>query len=221
MLALLIIVSRLRWAVACLSRLIRLIDAKRGQGSTLAIASEQGTLELVNTRQRPPWEPGLCSTETASTPSPELLHTEPPRTVITAHSNAVLDIAWSSDDTNIATASGDHTAKIFCPQSQALLHTLQGHTSTLKCVKWNPNHRDLLTTAGRDGCIMLWDLRQPTKDGRLGPMLSIEGAHDPRAHGHAASARNKGRDLSARSVTSVVYLPASPQHLISSGSNDG
>ncbi|KAL8653811.1 MAG: hypothetical protein Q9226_003694, partial [Calogaya cf. arnoldii] len=75
------------------------------------------------------------------------------------HTNAILDLAFSRDDLRLATASGDQTSRIIDMPTQRTVHTLVGHTSSLKQVMFQPNSSDVIATSGRDGSVRLWDLR--------------------------------------------------------------
>ncbi|KAL8767010.1 MAG: hypothetical protein Q9209_006364 [Squamulea sp. 1 TL-2023] len=75
------------------------------------------------------------------------------------HTNAVLDLAFSMDDLILATASGDQTSQIIDMPTQRAIHTLVGHTSSLKQVTFQPNCSNVIATSSRDGSVRLWDLR--------------------------------------------------------------
>ncbi|KAF8520119.1 WD40-repeat-containing domain protein [Gautieria morchelliformis] len=180
-------------------------DAKRGGVAVLAVATQDGTVELLNVGKRRDWD------------------FEPQRTVIQVHSNAVLDAKWRMDDQYLATSSGDSTTRITCVASQKSLAVLAHHTCSVKSLDWNPDHADLLSTAGRDGNICVWDLRTATQSkttdnsSALAPVMVIPHAHcDARPRGKMAKSRT-----TVKTVTSVLYLPQSSQQLISSGSFDG
>ncbi|TFY53510.1 hypothetical protein EVJ58_g9416 [Rhodofomes roseus] len=202
--------------------------AKSGQTPLLAIATEQGSIHVVNTRTRRDWE---C---------------EPPRTVLTPHANGVFDIKWSPSDKLLATASGDHSVRIstLAPDvspEDSILHVLHGHTGTVKCVAWNPAYDgEVLCTGGRDGGICVWDLRvgerrtstrRMTRSGAgyeaeeseaLQPVLSIPGAHEDGKLSKPRGRKGKGMLAAAmRSITSLAYIPGCPHTLVSSGSYDG
>ncbi|KAH9843990.1 WD40-repeat-containing domain protein, partial [Rhodofomes roseus] len=203
-------------------------SAKSGQTPLLAIATEQGSIHVVNTRTRRDWE---C---------------EPPRTVLTPHANGVFDIKWSPSDKLLATASGDHSVRIstLAPDvspEDSILHVLHGHTGTVKCVAWNPAYDgEVLCTGGRDGGICVWDLRvgerrtstrRMTRSGAgyeaeeseaLQPVLSIPGAHEDGKPSKPRGRKGKGMLAAAmRSITSLAYIPGCPHTLVSSGSYDG
>lgn len=146
-------------------------------------------------------------------------YSEHPRTKLEVHRNGIFDVKWSLCDTLLATVSGDHTARITDVRAEKTLHILKGHSSTVKCVVWDPNHPELLSTAGRDGCISLWDVREKSgKDGHLSPVIGVSWAHEQQA----GKPTRKGKATSAaRSVTSLLYLPYSPYEIVSSGSTDG
>ncbi|EJD01031.1 WD40 repeat-like protein [Fomitiporia mediterranea MF3/22] len=185
--------------------------SKRGQSLTLAVATEQGTVDILNTKKRQDWDP------------------EPSRTTLQIHNNGIFDVKWSPSDARIATASGDRTVAITDPNSSggtALYSLNGGHFHTVKCVAWDPASNNLLVSGGRDGCIFLWDLRtsgagnseQGESDGRWKPVLSFPYAHEV-VPGKAAK---RGRtSLAPKSVTSIAYLPDSSHEIVSSGSSDG
>jgi denticleless len=152
---------------------------------------------------------------------------EPPPTTWQPHTNGIFDIKWNSSDTLLATASGDQSTRISCLTTTATTHVLRGHTSTVKCVTWDPNHKDMLSTGGRDGAVCVWDLRvgegrSADGDGTetLRPVMMIPGAHE--TAGSKGMRKRKGKTVPmAKSVTSLVYPDTEPYGLISGGSFDG
>lgn len=54
------------------------------------------------------------------------------------HSNNVTDLAWSRDDTYLATCSLDNTIIIWNPKTGQQVTTLQAHESYVKGVAWDP-----------------------------------------------------------------------------------
>ncbi|KAG6903357.1 hypothetical protein C0995_013110 [Termitomyces sp. Mi166 len=180
--------------------------AKNGSIPILAIATEQGTVHLVNTSRRKDWD------------------AEPPRTTLQAHQNGVFDVKWNNDDTLLATCSGDQSTHIACVTKETVIYALRGHTSTVKCAAWDPSNVNLLSTGGRDGAIYLWDLRiAGIKDEEGGPtvlkpVISIPGAHED----STSKMRRRGKKTPApRSVTSLLYPEIGTYGLVSSGSFDG
>ncbi|KZP12082.1 WD40 repeat-like protein [Athelia psychrophila] len=180
--------------------------AKQGGKPLLAIATEQGSVHIIDTSKRRDWD------------------YEPQRTTLQPHDNGTFDIKWNHNDTLLASVSGDLTTQISCVESQRSLYALNGHTSTVKCVVWDPEHRELLSTGGRDGVIHVWDLR--TESARrnhndvptLTPVLRIADAHE---EGPKGKVRKKKSTAANRTVTSLTYAAGQPYNLISSGSNDG
>ncbi|KAB5539964.1 hypothetical protein PHYPO_G00095410 [Pangasianodon hypophthalmus] len=108
-----------------------------GQGSTLAVANEEGIVSLYNTERR-------------STVLKEWL----------AHDNAVFDIAWVPGANSLVTASGDQTARLWDVISGELLGSFKGHQCSLKSVAFPKQEKAVFCTGGRDGNIMLWDMRR-------------------------------------------------------------
>ncbi|KAJ7507500.1 cell division cycle protein cdt2 [Mycena galericulata] len=180
-------------------------SARSGGNPLLAVATEQGTVYIINTSKRRDWDP------------------DPVHTTLQPHENGIFDVKWNSADTLLVTASGDRSARISDSETGALLQTLRGHNSTVKCVSWDPSHRDLLSTGGRDGLVCIWDLRVGENRERsdLLPVLNISGAHEDM--GPSGKRKTpKGKNASVpRTVTSLLYSGANPYQLISSGSSDG
>jgi WD40 repeat protein len=76
-----------------------------------------------------------------------------------AHSNAVMDVQFSADDTYIATGSGDQTAQIIDARTQQCIHVLAKHKSSVKQVRFQPGDDKIVATSSRDGAVQIWDLR--------------------------------------------------------------
>lgn len=158
--------------------------------------------------------------------SPSVLHSEPARSTLEVHENGIFDIKWSPDDRVLATASGDHSIRICDPHAWRgePLHVLRGHSSTVKCLAWDPNNKDLLASAGRDGRIFLWDLREPHRQEDAMDVDDDTDVFKPTAtvsYAHESVAGKPGRKgrtvLAARAVTSLVYSPTSSYEVISGG----
>lgn len=71
------------------------------------------------------------------------------------HHNAVMDLAFSSNDYLLATASGDQTTRIVDMRTQQTRLILSGHTSSVKQVRWQPGNDSMLATSSRDGMFFL------------------------------------------------------------------
>ncbi|KAI0650098.1 WD40 repeat-like protein [Trametes meyenii] len=187
--------------------------AKRGSTPHLAVATEQGTVDIFNTYRRDDWD------------------VDPQRVTVQPHGNGVFDVKWSPSDTHIATASGDHSIRITSlessvPSHNRTLHVLRGHEGTVKSVAWDPAHDGaVLCTGGRDGWICLWDLRvgERTEAGDIAPVLSIPRAHD--LEGKTSKTKStRGKLVPAaplQSITHLLYTDTHPYGIISSCASDG
>ena len=150
------------------------------------------------------------------------VYTEPQRTVLVAHCNAVFDVKWHPNDEYIATASGDQSVVISSVRQETRLATLAGHTQSAKCLTWEPESGNILCSGGRDGSILIWDLRvgenwrMSTDRGELGPSLVI-----PQAHKDVGTRCTPSGRKVARSITSLTYATGTPYSVISSGAFDG
>ncbi|XP_063774318.1 denticleless protein homolog [Pseudophryne corroboree] len=144
-----------------------------------------------------------------------------------AHTNAVFDLAWVPEEHKLVTASGDQTAKIFDVKAGELIGECRGHQCSLKSVAFSKFEKAVFSTGGRDGNIMLWDMRCTKKDGFYRQVNQITGAHNaldkqtplkvkkrkPAVRGLAPSVDSQ------QSVTVVVFQD---EHtIISAGAVDG
>lgn len=146
------------------------------------------------------------------------------------HHNAVMDIAFCSDDYILATASGDQTARVVDMHSQQTMCILTGHKSSVKQVRFAPNDDNILTTSARDGCVQIWDLRCGGKSAvqnwrvSAGPRVNGDGRVEPEArygrslevgYGHRTAKRQyevENRD--ELSITSFQHLRDGREHMI-------
>eukprot|EP00771_Trimastix_marina_P002067 gnl/Trimastix_PCT/3178.p1 GENE.gnl/Trimastix_PCT/3178~~gnl/Trimastix_PCT/3178.p1 ORF type:complete len:365 (+),score=33.53 gnl/Trimastix_PCT/3178:47-1141(+) len=116
----------------------------------------------------------------AAPPSPE----DPARTLadpvlesqFTAHDMYILRAIYSPTFRHIATASADHTAKIWNTEDNTLDRTLRSHTMWVWDCAFNPDGT-LLATASADRKAILWDLTTgralQTYQGHTKPIVSL------------------------------------------------
>ncbi|KAI9754903.1 MAG: hypothetical protein M4579_004503 [Chaenotheca gracillima] len=111
--------------------------------SLVAIGDEDGGIRLLESGKD--GKPGF---------SEPYLHFMP-------HYNAILDLAFSSDDLLLATASGDQSAQVIDMPTRRVISTIAGHSSSVKQVRFQPGHgmNNVLATSSRDGSVQIWDLR--------------------------------------------------------------
>ncbi|TVY36695.1 Cell division cycle protein [Lachnellula subtilissima] len=83
------------------------------------------------------------------------------------HTNAIIDMCFTDDDTFLATASGDSTARVVDMTTQTTIGIFGNHVASLKQVRFQPgaNNKSVLATSSRDGSVQLWDLRCKGRDG--------------------------------------------------------
>ena len=117
----------------------------------MAIGDEEGGVRLLESGKDK--EPGFDKTYLSFHP----------------HTNAVLDLAFSSDDLLLATASGDQTCEIIDMPTQRSVYSLAGHSSSVKQVCFQPGtSNNIVATSSRDGSVQIWDLRCKGSDGPSG-----------------------------------------------------
>lgn len=114
------------------------------------------------------------------------------------HSNAIIDLAFSDDDTLLATASGDQTGKVIDMVTQTPISVLGHHSASLKQIRFQPGRgsNSVLATSSRDGSVQIWDLRC-----RGGPAVEI---HDP-VERDASLGYRAPRTVNAGCVVNSIY----------------
>ncbi|MEQ1718121.1 MAG: WD40 repeat domain-containing protein, partial [Hyphomicrobium sp.] len=75
--------------------------------------------------------------------------------VLLGHSAAVIQCAFSADAQRLVTGSTDHTARVWDPQSGALLFTLRSHTGYVNTVSFSPDGK-LIVTGSHDKTACIW-----------------------------------------------------------------
>ncbi|KAG9284317.1 hypothetical protein G9A89_007472 [Geosiphon pyriformis] len=178
-------------------------------GSLLAVADEEGTISLIDSR----WD--------------NRIEMEQSRTRFNAHNNAIFDIQWSLDDRTLATASGDQSARLWDVETKECTAIFQGHTCSIKSIAAHPESPFIWATASRDGNIRIWDSRKnplKTVDGELhlNSTLTISSPHSPMTSSkkNRLSDPNPIRSTPTNSVTGVQFLKHA-NHLATSGAVDG
>lgn len=144
-----------------------------------------------------------------------------------AHNNAIFDIAWSSTDPRLVTASGDQSAALWDIRTATCLASFKHHRCSLKSISFRPWDGHVFATGARDGSIMIWDDRckkRGTGSGQL-PIASISDAHMDQKKTKTQPKRRKklASNLptidSSQSVSVVLFQKEDT--LLSAGSADG
>ncbi|XP_055528288.1 protein lethal(2)denticleless [Wyeomyia smithii] len=115
-----------------------------GNEHILAIANEDGKVAIQDTNL-PNKEPG----------GERALEGEQ------CHLNAVFDIEWMPGDMKLVSASGDHTARLWELTESKLVSSqvFNGHSRSVKTASFRRTDPAVFATGGRDGVIVLWDIR--------------------------------------------------------------
>ncbi|KAK5344630.1 hypothetical protein LTR61_011603, partial [Exophiala xenobiotica] len=108
------------------------------------------------------------------------------------HSAWVRSVAFSPDSTRLASASEDHTVKIWDGSSGACLQTLEGHSFEISSVAFSPDSTRL-ASASRDRTVKIWD-------GSSGACLKTLEGHSASVSSGACLKTLEGHSASIRSV---------------------
>ncbi|KAI9594602.1 WD40-repeat-containing domain protein [Syncephalis fuscata] len=176
-------------------------------GKLLAVSDESGHITLLDTRYT-------------------LRESESRVKQWDAHKNSIFNFQWSWDDTCIATGAGDQLVKLWDVETNRLLGIFDGHKGTVKSVVFHPTEPSIFATSGRDGNVLLWDMRcmAVASDDEFchhRPANRIANANARVSE--VAGGRKRRRTLTDlhKSVSSVVFLKHHDHLLASAGASDG
>ncbi|KAK7271655.1 hypothetical protein RJT34_27734 [Clitoria ternatea] len=164
----------------------------------LALSDEDGYVNLFDTRRRFP----VAATFEENAEDAKICDW-------VSHHNAVFDVCWIKEDTQILTASGDQTMKVWDVQEKTCLGVLTGHTGSVKSMCPHPTNADIVVSGSRDGSFRLWDLRcksmSRTRRGDLSNNICSTTVVQ-RAHLSSQATRGRRGKVPSMSVTSVLCL---------------
>ena len=140
-------------------------------GTTLASASDDGTVKLWNVNTRTNITTfGHRSDSVAFSPDGTTLASGGGNTVklwdiasqtniatFTGHSARIPSLAFSPNGTILASGSRDDTVKLWDVATQTFITTLQGHTSDVNSVAFSPDGT-ILASGSADSTVKLWDV---------------------------------------------------------------
>ncbi|RAL47155.1 hypothetical protein DM860_014049 [Cuscuta australis] len=121
-----------------------------------------------------------------------------------AHENAIFDICWNQEDSNILTASGDQSIKVWDANEQKCVSALMGHTGSVKSLCVHPTNHNIIVSGSRDGSFALWDLRCYNSSCQRLCILPVAMVRE--AHVSPCLSRGRRKKASSMSITSVLHL---------------
>ncbi|MCJ1404878.1 hypothetical protein MMC11_008104 [Xylographa trunciseda] len=173
-------------------RALPFCTASCNTNSLVAIGDEEGGVRLLESSKDK--EPGFDKTYLSFQP----------------HTNAVLDLTFSSDDLLLATASGDQTSEIIDMPTQRSIYSLAGHSSSVKQVRFQPgSSNNIVATSSRDGSVQIWDLRCKGSDG---PSSRRKVSFEGNTENSASNVSSMPRKIWARPINSIYDAHAFRNH---------
>lgn len=121
----------------------------------------------------------------------------------------VYDVRWSVGDSYIACAGGEGMTSVHDVEHGRVTARLLGHDGAVKCVEWSTTIPGALYTGGRDGDVIIWDVRCP---GSRQLALRMQETH---------LAKERPSTPQTNSVTSLVQRDIGQKELVSSSCKDG
>ncbi|KAL5210150.1 hypothetical protein ABZP36_005773 [Zizania latifolia] len=163
----------------------------------LAVADEDGYVGLYDTRRRLPSSSSYLE-RSAETKMSDWV----------AHNNAIFDVCWIKEGSQLLTASGDQTVKIWTVEDKKCLGVLSGHTGSVKTLSCHSSNPELIVSGSRDGSFALWDLRcDPKNPNGHRESCLMSSAVVKQAHSPVQMNRTRSRSkVASTSITSVLYL---------------
>ena len=79
--------------------------------------------------------------------------------VIKGHKNAILDMKWSNDDSQILTASADKTIGMFDISTERKTKKFTGHEAIVNSIDVSRRGLEMIASVSDDASIKLWDSR--------------------------------------------------------------
>jgi WD40 repeat protein len=81
--------------------------------------------------------------------------------------NSIFDFDWCTSDSKLISASGSAKCIMYSIEKLVQEYTFTGHCKSVKCVKQAFYNDNLFASCGRDGMILLWDIRERNKNEEL------------------------------------------------------
>ncbi|PSB42555.1 hypothetical protein C7B67_25100, partial [filamentous cyanobacterium Phorm 6] len=114
------------------------------------------SLKAVVQMQRTPWVDANTHTYVELSLLNTVSNVAAPNT-LGGHKEGVNAVSFSPNGKLLATASSDHTVKLWDTSTGKQINTLSGHTDSVNTVRFSPNGK-LLATASDDKTVKLWDI---------------------------------------------------------------
>ncbi|KAL5477297.1 hypothetical protein EMCRGX_G024074 [Ephydatia muelleri] len=172
-------------------------------GHLLAVGDEDGLVRLLDTRKR-------------------ATHPQFVRKEISAHKSPVFDLAWIPGTNHLVTGSGDLSVAIWDLVNGSLMAQMKSHAASVRAVQVNKFDPSVFASAGRDGNILVWDVRCNKRGVEHKPVNSLFKAHsipERNKSPRTPISRNSSIAESKFGVTGLVFLP--DNKLASAGAADG
>ncbi|MEZ4706892.1 MAG: WD40 repeat domain-containing protein [Caldilineaceae bacterium] len=151
------------WALLNSQEARRQRDIARS-GQLAALARNELTVDHYDSALLLAAAAGRMASTDAAFNAMRLAMSRPARTevIMVGHSKPINDAAWSPDESQVATASDDATARTWDARSGEVLHLFAPHGGQVTKVRWSSDGAHILTACA-DGIARLWDAR----NGRL------------------------------------------------------
>ncbi|MEG4142576.1 nSTAND1 domain-containing NTPase [Microcoleus sp. Pol7_B1] len=143
------------WWRAAINQIYSLAQYSDGLLNLDGTKALKTSLKAVVQMRRTPWVDANTHTYVELSLLNTVSNVAAPNT-LGGHTERVSAISFSPNGKLLATASSDHTVKLWDTSTGQQIHTLSGHTDSVNAVRFSPNGK-LLATASDDKTVKLWD----------------------------------------------------------------
>ncbi|MEG4121511.1 CHAT domain-containing protein, partial [Microcoleus sp. N9_B4] len=143
------------WWRAAINQIYSLAQYSDGLLNLDGTKALKTSLKAVVQMRRTPWVDANTQTYVELSLLNTVSNVAAPNT-LGGHANSVNRVSFSPNGTLLATASSDHTVKLWDTSTGKQINTLSGHTDSVVAVSFSPNGK-LLATASDDKTVKLWD----------------------------------------------------------------
>ena len=83
------------------------------------------------------------------------------------HHKSIFNVEWVSNEERILSSSGDTISSLWDVESHKIIYVFSGHFASIKTAKEDPQNPNIFCSGGRDGRILIYDIRANSGSGAI------------------------------------------------------